>query len=287
LHAVASHRHAPWRCSSSPITRTLSSGSSSPCSSSIPARAPIARTVGTLSPESSAVRMTPGRAQRAHRLGRRSRARWSAAAITPQAAAASHDHRGLRLAANRRTSVDRRLRRGAMPSAANSSGVPISMRVPASHGDQALAEVVRERSRRRPRRPRDSASRTTACASGMRRALLGARRPAEQLALRGPCHRDHIRDLEAAVRERAGLVERHRLTRPRASMNAPPLNRMPLRARVRDRRQHRGRGGDHERARRGDHEQRHGAIERCAPLVPEHERRQHSMSAAAIMTATV
>jgi hypothetical protein len=140
---------APWRCSSSPMTRTLSSGSSLPCSSSMPVWAPIARTVCSLSPESSARRCTPAARRSRITAAAPGRTR-SAAAMTAHCAGGVHDHRRLRFGGEllherhrlgRRRVAERleKLRRAHLDVA------------PFRDGDQALAEVVRERLRGRER----------------------------------------------------------------------------------------------------------------------------------------
>ena len=141
--------------------------------------------------------------------------------------------------------------------------------------DQPLAEMRHELLGRRER--------NAACFRGahhrlrerMLRALLRARGPREHVVLGRVSERDDVGHFEAAVRERAGLVERERLHPAERFDETPALEEHSVAGRVGDRRQDRRGRGDHERARRSDDEQRHRAIERSRELVPEHERRDH------------
>ena len=91
--------------------------------------------------------------------------------------------------------------------------------------------------------------------------------------------------LRLAVRQRAGLVERHGANRPSDSRWAPPLISTPPRAARDDRREHRRRRRDRERARRRRDDQRDAAKHRDVPRRPDED--QHDAAPRPRSTSTI
>ena len=223
--------------------RTLSSGSSAPWYSSTPrcaARSP--RPCARCRP-----RAAPSRGRRARLSSRDHRRRGRAHLV------GGGDHAPA-LAAGAPASRSAPRGSSARPRSSAAGGTA----TPSSREQLRRADLDRSRRRRCATRPLPrcevswSAGSTSSAArlgrahhrlgERMLRALLGARRPAPATsALGAPSQRDDVGDLEAPARERAGLVERHRLHPPERLDEAAALEQHAVARRVRDRREDGGR----------------------------------------------